>query len=436
MSTSNSIWTELDEAVPGEFPDAVPEFSLAERDRRRALADRLMEEEGLDALLVYGDREGSFPAPFAPDIYFTNDRPGSIVILPKGQEPIAVVFLTTVVEDHIQARRVGPTGWLRPENIYVGKLGTNVVEVIEERGLDHAAFGVIGLEPYPPFYFDGPMPYNTWQSVLEDLPHAQFTPVGRRFFELSSPKSAEELRVLRWSASVGERMAQAMLEATRPGVPENVVYAAAVRACAEHLGFTGGMALGSGPEWVGWGQPAWTYRPQAARVIQDGDIVLAELFCSFGLLETQHQPTIAVGSVHPDVEKAAAIAQESYLAGLEKLRPGAIFGEVVDAMAEPARGAGGWHVHPLIHTISPYGLIGAGHVTADLPEIADYGKVLPIPTIGRETVLQAGTVFAFEPNCAIGRHLVNVGGTVVVGPDRAIELNANTTRMMRTTETL
>ncbi|HEY0261045.1 MAG TPA: M24 family metallopeptidase [Lacisediminihabitans sp.] len=393
-----------------------------------------MEEEGLDALLVYGEREGSFPAPFAPDVYFTNDRPGSIVILPRGQEPIAVVFLTTVVEDHIQARHVGPTGWLRPENIYVGKLGSNLVEVIEERGLDRAAFGVIGLEPYPPFYFDGAMPYNTWQGVLDDLPNARFTPVGRRFFELISPKSAEELRVLRWSASVGERMAQAMLEITRVGVAENVIYAAAMRACAEHLGFTSGMALGSGPEWVGWGSPAWTYRPQRPRVIQHGDTVLAELFCSFGMLETQHQPTIAVGTVHPDIEKAADIAQESYLAGIERLRPGTVFGEVVDAMAEPARRAGGWHVHPLIHTISPYGLIGTGHQGAELPEVVEYGKVLPIPTIGRDTVLQVGTVFAFEPNCAIGRHLVNVGGTVVVGPDGAIELNANTTRMMRTRE--
>ncbi|MEJ2377900.1 MAG: aminopeptidase P family protein, partial [Pseudolabrys sp.] len=173
-----------------------------------------MEEEGVDALIVYGDREGAFPASFAPDTYFTNERAGSIVVFPKNEEPISIVFLTTVVEDHIQAGYTKSQGWIRPENIYVGKLGSKLVEIIEDKGLDKSAFGVIGLEPYPPFYFDGPMPYNTWQAVLEDLPDATFKPVGNRFFELTAVKSAEEIEVLKWSAQVGESMCQAMLEAT------------------------------------------------------------------------------------------------------------------------------------------------------------------------------------------------------------------------------
>jgi Xaa-Pro aminopeptidase len=390
-----------------------------------------MEEEELDALLVYGDREGAFPGSFAPDTYFTNERPGSIVIVPKGREPIAIVFLTTVVEDHIQARYTGSQGWIRPENMYVGKMGSNVVEIIEDRGLQQGAFGVIGLEPYPPFYFDGAMPYNTWQTIVEDLPEATFTPVGNRFFELTAPRSEEELAVLEWSAGVGERMCEAMLEVTRPGVYENEIYAAAMKASAEHAGFTTLILLGSGPEFVGWGPPAWNYRPQAPRRIEEGDVVLAEVFSSFGMLETQHQPAIAVGEVHPDYEVAAAAARQSYTNGVSRLKAGATFGEVVEAMTEPMRQVGGWQVHPLVHSLNPFGLIGVGDKMADLPEVDQYGKVLQIPSMGLDTVLQPGMAFAFEPNCAIGKRVVNLGGTVVVGENGGRELNAITTNLMR-----
>ncbi|TGD88224.1 hypothetical protein BayCH28_10700 [Mycolicibacterium sp. CH28] len=97
------------------------------------------------------------------------------------------------------------------------------------------------------------------------------------------------------------------------------------------------------------------------------------------------------------------------------------------------RRSGGWQVHPLIHSVSPYGLIGTGDVMADLPEVTDYGNVVRIPSVGRDTLLRQGMVFAFEPNCVIGRRLVNLGGTVVVGPGGAIELNRNTTTLMRCT---
>ncbi|WZB63425.1 hypothetical protein WJ968_18390 [Achromobacter xylosoxidans] len=39
--------------------------------------------------------------------------------------------------------------------------------------------------------------------------------------------------------------------------------------------------------------------------------------------------------------------------------------------------------------------------------------------------------FAFEPNCGFGRHLANIGGTVIVGEQAGIALNENSTRLMR-----
>jgi Xaa-Pro aminopeptidase len=94
------------------------------------------------------------------------------------------------------------------------------------------------------------MPYNTWKTVLDNLPQATFERVGPRFFELTAVRSDEELEVLRWSADVGEKMCEAMLDATRPGVTEADIYAAIVAACPKNIGFTAEVLLGSGKEIV------------------------------------------------------------------------------------------------------------------------------------------------------------------------------------------
>jgi len=55
--------------------EQVPALSPTERDRRWAPARELMAAEDADALVAYGERECAGVAPFAPDVYFSNDRP-------------------------------------------------------------------------------------------------------------------------------------------------------------------------------------------------------------------------------------------------------------------------------------------------------------------------------------------------------------------------
>ncbi len=167
-------------------------------------------------------------------------------------------------------------------------------------------------------------------------------------------------------------------------------------------------------------------------MIEDGDIVAGEVFSSLGMLETQHQPTVAVGKVHADYERAAEVARASYEAGLDALRPGRTFGEVVEAMQAPLKKAGGDNVHPLIHSINPFGLVcGFGEGFNRLPGADRYALTAEVPTFGAEVEMQPGMTFSFEPSCLFGRRFVNLGGTVVCGEDKPIELNSITTHMMR-----
>lgn len=276
------------------------------------------------------------------------------------------------------------------------------------------------------------MPARTLQGLTEALPTANWIPVYREFFRRASVKSEEELRLVRYAAHIGETMSETLRATARPGVSEADLVAAVTATCFSMGGYTAELLLGSGPEYVGWGPPARQYRARAPRVLQEGDLVLSEIFALYGMMETQHQAAIAIGEVHPDILHAAAIARASYEAGLGALRTGNTFGDVVDAMEQPLLAAGCWHVHPLIHSLNPYGPVGFGTAPGieSLPEAARYAQLRRLPTVGRELPLQAGMCFAFEPSCAFGRHMANLGGTVLVGETGGVALNENSTRLM------
>ncbi len=411
---------------------AIPRFSTAERDRRYRLARDLMEEQDLDALLAYGERGEAGPPQFTPDTYFTNDRPGATVILPRRGELVALVWSSAVIGDHLEASRRGDATWLRPSQIRTGRGADAIVRTLREQGLERGRIGVLGLEPYPPFFPEGLIPYVTWQRVLEALPEATFVPVQRRFSELTMARSPEEVEVLRWSAQAGERMCEAMVEAARPGVLESDLHAAAAAACFANVANCYWLILLSGPGTLAWGPPHWTYRPQPPRAIQNGDLVLAELFVTAGMLESQQQLTIAVGDVPPEAEVCARAAREAYEIGLRELKVGARFGDVVEAMDEPIRRVGGWNLTPHLHSLNPFGAIGrCGQGFPAQPGMDAYREVGALETTLPDLVLRPGMGFAFEPNCVLGRCRVNIGGTVVVGDDGPIELNRICNSMVR-----
>ncbi|KFB87628.1 Xaa-Pro aminopeptidase [Serratia grimesii] len=407
-------------------------LSHTERDRRWQLARDIIQTENLAALIVYGDREAAAPAGFAPDCYFTNDRPGSIIVFIGDEPPRVYTFASLMVADHIQASLRGDLQWIDAEQLFVGKTGRDVGAWLANRRLDGTRIGIIGLEPYPPFYGDGAMPARTLQGLADALPAASWVPVYREFFQRASVKSEEELALVRYAAHIGEAMSETLRATAQPGVSEADLVAAVTATCFSMGGYTAELLLGSGPEYVGWGPPAWQYRAQAPRVLQEGDLVLSEIFALYGMMETQHQAAVAIGEVHPEILRASEVARASYEAGLQTLRTGNTFGDVVDAMEQPLLASGGWHVHPLIHSINPYGPVGFGAAPGieSLPEAARYAQLKRLPTVGRDVPLQVGMCFAFEPNCAFGRHMANIGGTVLVGESGGVALNENSTRLM------
>lgn len=411
----------------------VPGYSMAERDRRWELARDFMNHTGLDALLVFGEHEDAGPAPVSYDTWFTNGRPGTTVIFAKDREPISLLPMAMFTMDHLESSRRGDIMWISPKNIRVSRDSRAVAEVLGELGLTKGTIGVVGLEPHPPWHPEGIIPYGLWNAVLTRFPNIDFRPVALAFSQLIMKLSQEEIAVVRHAANIGDDMVRAMVETARPGVAESEVYAAAMATAFARGTVVPGMHFWSGPDPVASGPPQWAYRPQAPRALQQGDVISAEVFSNFGGRHTQHQVTIALGEVHEDLERAAAVARAAYDAGLRALRPGRTFGEVAAAVREPLEAADGWVFGPALHGLNPLiALCGFPEDISRQPGAEVYPAVSDQPTILGDMLLEPGMSFAFEPNYAFGRHLAYLGGTVIVGEDEAIELNPYTARILRT----
>jgi Xaa-Pro aminopeptidase len=413
---------------------AAPTYSMVERDRRWNMARQFMHDQGVDALLIFGEHEDAGPAPFAYDTWFTNARAGSTVVFPVDGDPISLLPMEMFWRDYLENTRRGHTNWIAPKNICASRDSAAISDALTSLGLATATIGVIGLEPYAPWHPEGVVPYRLWNTVLEKFPDAQFTPVAQPLSRLMMPLSAEEVAVVRHAASVGDAMVAAMVATAAPGVLETDVYAAGMAAGYARGTTPAAMHLYSGPDPLARALPAWSYRPQTPRTLADGDIVSAEVFANAGGRHSQHQVTIAVGEPHPELLRAAAVARAAYDAGLHAMRPGRTFGAVVDAMRAVLDAADeGWEFGPSLHALNP--MIVLSGFPADAPKRIPGAEVYPPepdhPTIGADLELVPGMTFAMEPNYVIGQHLAYLGGTVIVGDPDPIELNPSTAKILR-----
>ncbi|MGW4427652.1 M24 family metallopeptidase [Streptomyces tendae] len=409
---------------------AVPTFSVAERDRRWDLAREFMSREGLDALLVFGEHEDAGPAPFNYDTWFTNGRAGTTVIFPRKGEPVSLLPMEMFTKDHLESARRGETLWMAPENLRMFRDSRVVTATLNELGLAKAAVGVVGLEGFPPWHPEGIVPYRFWTNVLAAFPAATFTPVGAALSRLIMPLGPEEIAVVRHSARIGDARVRAMAETAAAGVPESEVYAAGMAAGYARGTTPAAMHFWTGPDPLARGLPPWSHRPQAPRVLQDGDIVSAEVFSNAAGRHTQHQVTITIGEPHEDLLRAADVARAAYDAGLSALRSGRTFGDAVADIRKPCAAAGGWEFGPAVHTLNPT-IAASGFPGHSMAGADAYPAEDDHPTMAADMELEPGMTFALEPNYVYGRHLAYLGGTVIVGDGGAIELNPYTAQLLR-----
>jgi Xaa-Pro aminopeptidase len=406
-----------------------PGLSKNERDRRWARTRELMNAEGVKCLVIFGLKDGE-----QYDGYLTNDRTGGVTIFPLEGEMVQLFWHPQYMVGHLESTLRGEESWV--SDVRLGTTGAGVVEVLKEKGYDQADIGVVGVAMFGVGQVEGYVPYSTWTHILAGLPGAKFHEMSLAFARMVSIKSREEMQLVRRSARIGELASETMMKVTRPGVSESEIYAAIMHdlfmngANGLNAPYATPLLLHSGPDNPSWGPPIWLIRGQQPRTVRKGDVIQAEIFPRYGGMYTQVQMSIALQPVDSLNKECAAIARRSYEAGIRALRPGRAFGEVVETMEEPLKQAGAWHLTPLIHNLNPLNWVSRMGVGMEkLPGIERYKWSGPLPDVRPDDIIEADTIWELEPNACLGKHRINIGGTVMVTTQGAESLNELPTRM-------
>jgi Xaa-Pro aminopeptidase len=407
-------------------PRSGPVLSLRERDRRwRGLQER-MKARALDAIIV-----GSFQGRERLESYLIDDFLDAIVILPVKGEAILLSFSGGRLSRMYESARRGFDVWVK--DVRVGTGGGKAGEVLADLGLAIGRIGIVGRGPTAPGEMEGLLPAGFQASLTAKLPRATLEDFTQDMTDFMLVKSEEELALLRFAAEVGEQACAAMIGAARPGASEAEVYAEIMRevhrwGCDTRYPF---LTLQSGPDNIGWGAPRWTLRAEPPRNLEVGDLVQAEIHTTYGAQESQVQMSVALDPVDPVVSRCEGVARMSYEAGLDAVRPGATFADIVHAMEAPIRASGCWSKTPLLHTLT-FGATGFTGVNREQLAGTQEGWLegQTKPGIRRgDLVLTPGMSLELEPNACLNHVRVNIGGAVVVTADGAEELNALPTRV-------
>jgi Xaa-Pro aminopeptidase len=298
--------------------ESSPTLSLKERDRRWSLTRELLKAHNVECLILPGlhGRE-------AFEGYLSNEYVEGLVIFPLEEKPVLLTFTNTRLFRQIySATTQGVIPWI--DDTRLGTTGAAIVSLLKEKGFEKSRIGIVGLKTSGPGESEGFVPYTTWAHVLKEIPNATFVEMSEAFTGMMLHKSAEELVLVRHSASLGEAACKKMLEMVRPGLDERELYAAMME-----VTFRGGsfppspfLIVHSGPENLGWGPPLWSYQGAPARKVEKGDLVQAEIFTRYGGFECQAQMSVHLKPVNPIAADLANVAREAYDAGLAALRPG------------------------------------------------------------------------------------------------------------------
>ena len=407
-------------------PEPGPVLTLAERDRRWSGLRTLMAARDIGAILV-----GTFQGRERLESYLIDDFHDSVVIFPVAGEPTVLSFSPVRISRAYESAQRGGGLWVTDYRIGFG--GEKAAEILREKGLAKGRVGLVGIGPTAPGEMEGLIPLGFYQNLVRALPKAQIEDFTRDFTDFVLIKGPEELALMRFAAKVSEHAGQRMIDACAPGVSEAEVYADILHeihrwGCDVRYPF---LSLQSGADNISWGVPRWTIRAEPPRILERGDLVQAEIHTCYGGQEAQIQMSVALDPVDEEIRKCERVARQAYDAGIEAIRPGVAFAEVVHAMEAPIAASGCWSRTPLLHTAT-FGATGFTPVNRGqlVGTRIEHLEAQNNAGIRRgDLVLRPGMALEVEPNACLGTKRVNIGGIVMVTETGAEPLNEISTRV-------
>lgn len=374
-------------------------FSDAEHERRRRLVRTMMDEQGLDALVVFG--WSAIGRAVQADVHYLSGYLGmrdNYVLFPVGDEPVLYAQSYNHVPNAAEVAVI-EARW--------GGVDSGATLGQELGRLDTRRVGVVGM-----------MPYQHHESMRAAAPGVEFSDVTRAFRLLRVKKSPEELEWLRHGAEFTDRALEALEAETRPGMREFELAEVIEHAYLGDGGLTGFYYLATTP----MASPIRCVPAQVLsnRVIEEGDLLTTEISVAFGGYSGQGLRTYTIAAEPtPQISELGAVASEVYRQVAKATIPGATHEDVWEA-SDLISGSGFTIRDGLVHGFG-IGLLPPSLRTRDATHEPD------------PWVFEAGQTVVIQPNVITLDESVGVqmGDLCVVTPEGAQSLHRLPIEMAR-----
>jgi Xaa-Pro dipeptidase len=389
----------------------LPQFSLAERERRWVRVRGLMADEGV-ALLLAPTHTGHW-GQFQADVRYLTQ------LAPNMYECFAVFPLEGDVS--VVTRMAQHATWLRDAYTWVtdvrGLAGRNwsslLIDRLRELGFNEGSterVGVVGLGQWQRRSPEGIIRYDTMVRLKAAFPHIQWVNATAMMNHARSVKSPEEIAAHERAGAIADQAVEAMIEHARPGVAAQTVWA--------HMHAAMLLAGGEYPSMINWDMRrdlnAFARHP-TYRLLEQDDFSLNEIEGKFNGYVHHTLHPVYLGRTPDNYHRAFDAAYEAF----EAARAAALPGNTTEDMAHAAEA-----VFARRGLEGQFAMLGRGlgedgpHMTARTPD----GE--------KPTPLEEGQVFAIRPATgdvgATGRRFrMWIGDTCVVTPGGARRLSGH-----------
>lgn len=373
----------------------LPQFSLSERDRRWTAVRESMALYSIDCLLLW-DSDRFFGMGSANLRYLTQitgQRIGGMGIFPLNGKPIvfaAPPHMHTVPYPVYQSFQ----DWIDETREMSGLLP--VIETLRERGYEKANIGLVGFSGAFRSYT---IPYQDYNLLKEELPHANLIEATPLLEQVRMIKSLEEIEMLTKCGKIARKKIDAMIESCKPDVKECELYANMVKADISNGGeafIFNLLASGSVTDTKyrqhllhGRGQP---FSP-TTRVLKKGDLVITEFHTSYGGYLTAVEKSVFIGKPPKELRRVHDVAVECFQNGIEKFRPGTKLNDVLEAFRGPVYKAKMDYIEIGFHG---HGLSSPEFPAITYPPKKKEEKVGEHERIGRESLSGEGGIGSLE----------------------------------------
>lgn len=227
--------------------------SEAERTRRYAGLRKIMDEQGLEALLICGRSDESVRGriQYVSDIFQWAGT--GFVVLPRRGDP---VFIDDPLWSLGYASQSGWVTDLRTSDA----IGREIGGILSDLGLGKSEIGIVGFDV---------LSVGDYDLIRSALPAASLRNATDLFDDFRTVKSQEEVDNIYQTCAILRTVFDALKAEIRPGVQQRVVMAHAYR-LARQYGCMFGIAL------IG-ATPSRVMAPQSSRLIEKDNVIVIDL---------------------------------------------------------------------------------------------------------------------------------------------------------------